>query len=103
MRNRRRSSPERQRELVTTQADLTALTKHPAWPTLIAVIENEREKLRRLALTEALGGVAPVDERKLQRYRGFIKGMTYIVAVCEGAEARLEQALRDGIKQEEAS
>lgn len=101
-RPRRPINEEQQRELVTTQAELTALTNHPAWETLRRVVGQKEERWRKTVLAMTLGG-GDCDPVKIAYIRGFIDGMNYLVKTPEGAEARLEGLLkREGIREEAA-
>jgi len=99
-RARPRMSEQQQRDLMTTQASLTALTKHPSWPTLAAEIAKKEERLKQRVLALTLGsGNYTVED--IAFIRGFVAGMNYLVTVPENAEARLEDLLRkQGIEQE---
>jgi hypothetical protein len=104
MRPRRRVlSPEAQRELVTRGGSLAALSQHPSWPDLEDEINKKIERLRKRALATSLSQ-APVNQRELDYVRGFIDGMTYLVAVPNLAESRLEHYLKErGAEMEGAS
>lgn len=102
MRRPRLPSEEQRRQAVLRQGDLTALTQHPSWPALEAVLEEKRASLQKVVLAEVLGGMKPVNQTKVLYWRGFLAGMGYMVSVCNGAEARLEEVLRDGVRTEEA-
>jgi hypothetical protein len=93
---------EQRRQLLTRQADLTALTQHPSWPTLIAVVGEKRERMERIALQKTLGLGDP-NRDELMTMRGFLAGMQYLLAICAGAERRLEEALAEHGVREEAS
>lgn len=91
-RPRRVLSEQERRNLIVRQGELTALTKHTAWPVLRAVVEDRSEGFRREASSALI-----VDGMSLERQafiRGFLKGMQYVLAVPEGAESRLDQVLR---------
>jgi len=100
---RRGLSDSQERQLLNTQAELTALTKHPSWPILESAILGKRERLERTLVANAMtkDGVS----LEMQAYiRGFIHGMNYFALVPSNAEARLERYLRDhGITQEVTS
>jgi len=104
-RGRRRAlSDDQERELLNTQAELTALSKHPSWPTLERVIDQKERRLHKRLLAQALHGLDGVSPRAQAYAAGYIDGMRYFLLVPENAEARLEQALKEyGITQEVTS
>jgi hypothetical protein len=91
MRPRRRYSEQEQRRLTITAGNLASLKNHPAWPDLRAAIADKQERLRKTIMAEALNRSKPINQREIDYRQGFIQGMEYMVAVCEGAESRLEQ------------
>ena len=91
-RPRRVLTETQRRDLIVRQGELTALTKHTAWPVLRVVVEDRAEGFRREASTALIGEGMSLER---QAYiRGFLKGMQYVLAVPEGAEARLESFLQ---------
>lgn len=93
LRAARQLTEEQRRELMTTQAALTALTKHPSWPNLVARVDEKVQRTEREALANVLSpkGIEPAHAGYL---RGFRAGVRYMVDICEGAEDRLETILR---------
>ena len=81
------------RELLKMQAELVALTKHPAWPTLIKVLDKKVDRVEIEMLTRAFS-VNGVDPAQAHFLRGFRDGVRYMRKVCEGAEDRLEHILK---------
>jgi hypothetical protein len=81
-------------EKVSVYADLASLTQHPGWPTLVRVIEDEIDALRRLTIANTLHGDGPVNTDAIQQSRGFLKGVRYILKVAGGAERNLEAELQ---------
>jgi len=86
-------SEDDKRELMKTQAELVALTKHPAWPSLIRVIDKKVDRVETEMLTQAFS-VNGVDPKRAHFLRGFREGVRYMAQVCEGAEDRLENILK---------
>lgn len=93
LRSVRRLSEVDKRELMTKQAALSALTKHPSWPSAIEVVDEKVHRLEREAITRVFSaqGLEPEYGRYL---RGFRDGMRYFIRICEGAEDRLETILK---------
>lgn len=89
----RAMSEDDKRELMKTQAELVALTKHPAWPTLVTVIQKKVDRVEVEMLTRAFS-VNGVDPTTAHFLRGFREGVRYMAKVCEGAEDRLESVLK---------
>ena len=89
----RRLKPEDARKLMTEQAALTALTKHPSWPTLVSVVDDKLQRMERVALANILTRDG-LDSRDAHFLRGFREGIRYMLAVCDGAERRLEGVLK---------
>jgi hypothetical protein len=76
------------------QANLTALSQHPAWDTLKAEMEVKRSQIERRFVARSLygGETRGVLEPEAVGYlRGFLAGMTYFLAVPEHAEGSLER------------
>jgi hypothetical protein len=90
---RRVLSEEDKRKLMTQQASLTALTKHPSWPTLMEVADNKCERVERAVLARAMSS-AGLEPKDAAHMRGLRDGIRYLIAVCEGAEDRLESYLK---------
>ena len=94
----RRLSTVRNREAdpdkIAVYADLAALTQHPGWPTLVRVVEDEIEALKRLTISNALYDSGPVNTVAILESRGFLKGARYILKVAGGAERNLEAELQ---------
>lgn len=102
-RARTRVSEQQARDLLTTQSELTALTTHPSWPTLLRVVNQKQERWRKTVLAMTLGS-GDCDPVKIGYIRGFIDGINYLAEVPERAEVRLERLLqREGIKEEVGS
>lgn len=93
-RPRREVSEETQRVLHQRQAELTALSKHPAWPTMQAEIERKRGRIEKVILAKALGSPQAVDPVELSYLKGFVHGMNWFASVPDVAEASLERFLR---------
>ena len=101
MRPRGRLTEEQARELMLTQADLTALTSHPSWPTLEREVRRKEERWHKQVLALTLGSGNYTHEQ-IAFIRGFIAGMNWFIAVPSNAESRLEELLkREGIKEVE--
>jgi|SRR5262245_30337734 len=96
----RRLSDEEARKLMTEQAALVALTKHPSWPTAVAVVENKVSRLEAVALARVLSPTG-LDPAKAAYMSGLRDGIRYLLSVCHGAEDRLEGVLkRHGVQPE---
>ena len=97
MARRRKISTETEEALRRRQANLTALSRHPAWPDLQEEIERKTWRMERTVLGQALGGGANnlVDPAQVQWIKGFIAGMHYFAAVPENAESRLRRYLKE--------
>lgn len=93
---RRRMSEAARRELMTRQGDLTALAKHPSWPILEGEVERKRARLEKYLLAKLLGSMptTAINEHEVDYLRGFIQGMTWLVAVPTHAEVTLERFLK---------
>lgn len=94
MRPRRQLSESERRDLLVRQGELTALAQHPSWPVLEAVLTDRREIFERELLVKLIGGDGIPLERQAF-IRGFVKGMSYVLAIPTGAEARLAEVLRE--------
>jgi hypothetical protein len=94
-RPRRRIDPEAERVLHQRQAELTALTTHPAWPTLVGEVERKRARVEKGILTRTLALDAPVDPIEMAYFRGLVDGIEWLVKVPPQAEMRLERFLRE--------
>lgn len=91
---RRRLTEAEQRQLLLRQGALTALTKHPSWPDLLAELEKKRERIEKITLAKTLRSRDEIDARDIYYLRGFLGGIDYMVEVCEGAETALENYLK---------
>lgn len=97
-------SAETRQVLFSRQANLTALTRHPAWQELEAEVQRKQERLERLVRARVFASNSEFTQREIDYLRGFANGMRYLVAVPTNAEATLERELRkQGIKVEGAS
>lgn len=94
MRPRRQLNEAERRALTIRQGELTALAQHPSWPVLEAVLDERRQVFERELLVKMLGGDGVPLERQAF-IRGFVKGMAYVLAIPTGAEARLNEVLRE--------
>ena len=95
---RRRPSEEQQRDLFTTQADLTALSKHPGWVTFEREISKKLERIEKAALAHALSSTPSLSQ--LAYWRGQIDGLAWLVRAPVGAEQRLERFLKEQVVEE---
>jgi hypothetical protein len=89
---------EKKRLLAERAAQFAGLANHPAWPTFEQAVEQKVTRLREAMLRRALGGndqAPPLPQREIDYMRGFINGMRYLIAVPNGAEARLEAYLQE--------
>jgi len=86
-------SDEDKRALMKTQAELVALTKHPAWPTYMTVLEKKVDRVEIEMLTRAFS-VTGIEPGQAHFLRGFREGVRYMARVCAGAEDRLESILK---------
>lgn len=80
----------------TLAQDLAKLTEHPSWPVLRQVFADAREKAERKLSREMLSGgelVAPVDQRKVDYRRGFLRGCQAVLDHPELAQHAFEKAL----------
>ena len=89
----RRRNEQEERDLLVRQGALTALAKHPSWPTLEEVM-NERIRVYEKEIVSKVFYGAGLDPERQAFIRGFVKGMAYTLAVPTGAEASLEKYLR---------
>jgi hypothetical protein len=92
---RRVISEETQRALVSRQANLTALTKHPSWSELQAEVGRKRVRIEKVVLAKTLASAKPVDPVEMAYLRGFVHGMNWFSSVPDQAEAALERFLRE--------
>lgn len=101
MRPRRRIDPEKQRQQMQRDAQLLALSSHPAWPAMREEVEVRVAEIEREILVRAMSAGA-VDQRRIDYLRGVRKGIIWLVGVPDGAERSLEKALADqGAREEE--
>jgi hypothetical protein len=87
-------SENERRNLIVRKGELAALYQHPAWPVLVAVLDERREKLERELLAMALGGNGMSLERQAF-IRGFFKGVGYVLSIPSNAETRLAEILSE--------
>src|SRR3954471_14465085 len=102
MRPRRKMSETQQRDLMTRQAALTALTKHPSWSDFENEVELKVDRIEGNVLAQTLRTREPINELDIVYWRGFIHGLRWLVAAPAGAEARLESFLRQQSEEEAA-
>lgn len=103
-RNRRMMSEETRRTLMTRQANLTALTKHPSWPELQEEVARKRIRIEKLVLAKTISAKpGSTDVHEISYLAGFVAGMQWFAAVPENAERSLEAFLREqGVQTEGA-
>lgn len=94
MRRRPRLSEAQQRNAVVSDGDLVALTQHPGWEQLLAMIEEQSRALERVVINNTMRGKGPIKPDAILESRGFLKGMNFIVQKAAGAQHRLEDALQ---------
>lgn len=92
---RRKLDPDAERILHQRQAELTALSQHPAWPTLVDEVGRKRARIEKGILIKALVANDPVDPIEMAYFRGLVDGIEWLVKQPPAAEARLEKYLRD--------
>ena len=80
--------------LAQRQAELTALSKHPSWPTFERVVDEKIARLEKVILARVLSSRNEFTQREIDEMRGFANGARWLVAVPAGAEARLENYLQ---------
>jgi hypothetical protein len=102
MRARKRLNEQERRDLMTRQASLTALTKHPSWPDFENEVGMKVERIERAIVSRVLLSRDPIDEQEILYWRGFVHGLRWLVAAPTGAEARLEHFLREQATEEAA-
>lgn len=92
----RRLTEAESRDLLIRRGELTALGNHPAWPVLLAAIEEHVADLERqmVAATLHAGEDAPIPVEKLIRLRGYIAGMRYVAQIPSYAQTQLERNIR---------
>lgn len=103
MRPRRRLNEAEQRDLMTRQAALTALTKHPSWGDFENEVGLKVDRVERNVLAQTLRTREPINELDIVYWRGFIHGLRWLVAAPAGAEARLDSFLRQQQSEEDAA
>jgi hypothetical protein len=92
---RRKIDPEAERLLHQRQAELTALTQHPSWPTMVGEVARKRARIEKGILTKVLAVDAPVDPIEMAYFHGLVDGIEWFVKVPANAEVRLERFLRE--------
>ena len=97
-----KSEQERRNELVE-RGDLAALAQHPAWSTLERVVMERQGEIERLVAVSLLRSSGPVDQQKIDYWRGYIKGIRWFASQPGNAEAKLEKHLREQGLTEEAA
>lgn len=91
----RNLNEQQRRDLMTRQASLTALTKHPSWPVFENEVAMKVERIEKAVVSNTLLSRNPIDAEHILYWRGFIHGLRWLVAAPTGAEARLESFLRE--------
>jgi len=87
--------------LAQRQANLTALSRHPAWPELEAEVQRKITRLEKHVLARTMGSPQEFTQREIDYLRGFVNGMRWLVAVPVSAENSLERYLQQqGVKLE---
>jgi hypothetical protein len=79
------------------QAKLVALTNHPAWEELVAVVDEEQAKKHESFRFAAFSGKATapaLSQREVDYWRGFLDGTRWVVRLPVTAEQKLERELR---------
>lgn len=80
----------------TIAQDLAKLTEHPSWPVLREEFAKAREQAERRLAREMLSGgetKEPVDQRKIDYRRGFLRGAQAVLDQPELAQHAFEKAL----------
>jgi hypothetical protein len=96
-------SDEDRQMLLRRQAGLTALSKHPSFPELEAVVDGRVRVIEDMVLAHAFAGgpeSTALDQRYLDYWRGYANGMRWIVRAMVAAEASVEHFLQQAKKEE---
>lgn len=94
-------SKEAEQILRQRQVRLTELTKLEGWTELKQELERKRSKHLRLLSGQLMSG-KEVNQREIDRVRGFWAGANWVFTVAEQAEASLEKAMRRALAMAES-
>lgn len=83
------------RELQQRQVRLTALTLHPSWEELRSEFDRKKARQEKQLLSELLRG-EPLDQRRIDWFRGFWQGAEWILNNPEMAERSFKRAFDQG-------
>jgi hypothetical protein len=80
--------------LAQRQAAFTSLAKHPSWSEFEQEVGRKVTRLEKVILARVLSSNVEFTQREIDYMRGFVNGMKWLIAVPNGAEARLETYLQ---------
>ena len=96
MRPRRRPlDPEVERQRQATNAELSALAKHPSWSELESEVVRKKSVIERHLTRRILTGVEPVNQREVDFLRGVMEGLSWLVNRPHQASVSLERYLAE--------
>lgn len=87
-------------ELIRRSVALDALSKHPAYPELVAEVERRKERDLKLLIADYVTMGNPVDQRQIDYTRGWWEALEWAVKVPGKATPTLEHALKEAEKVE---
>ena len=85
---------EAKREVLRRASRLASLHEHQGFLQLEQEVEQREKRMQKVLLAHMLGD-SPVDQGKVDRHKGFVQGMRYVLSLPAGAISTMEEASRE--------